>query len=273
MFPVFPNSRIRSRACGLHFSAVRIRLFMANEMLIQAAMNGGRKRAEHPAIPVSPAELAASASECVAAGAGALHFHVRGLDGRESLEPDDVAAAVSAVRAAVPKTPLGVSTGAWILNDAKRRLETVARWKVAPDYASVNFKEEGAAELARLLLSRGIGIEVGFMTTEGLDVFLASGVAAQCLRILIEPAEEKIEAAMATVARIEAALDHDGVKVPRLLHGFNASAWDVIDAAAARGYDTRVGFVDVLTLPDGSRAPTNAALVAEAVRRTGRRAH
>jgi uncharacterized protein (DUF849 family) len=34
-----------------------------------------------------------------------------------------------------------------------------------------------------------------------------------------------------------------------------------------RGYDTRIGFEDVLTLPDGSQAPSNEALVAEAVRR------
>lgn len=239
-------------------------------MLIQAALNGGRRREEHAAIPVTPEELAASARECVAAGAGAFHFHVRGRDGRESLEPQDVSAAVNAVRAAATKTPLGVSTGAWILNDVKRRYETVARWRALPDYASVNFKEEGATELAELLLSRGIGIEAGFTSTDGVETFVASGLAARCLRILIEPLEEKTGPAMETVARIEALLDRASVKLPRLLHGFHAAAWAVIDAATERGYDTRVGFEDVLTLPDGSRAGTNAALVAEAVRRTQR---
>jgi uncharacterized protein (DUF849 family) len=52
-----------------------------------------------------------------------------------------------------------------------------------------------------------------------------------------------------------------------VLHGLNQTAWDLIDEAAARGYDTRVGFEDILTLPDGNQAPGNGALVAEAYRR------
>jgi uncharacterized protein (DUF849 family) len=55
-------------------------------MLIKAALNGGRSRSEHSAIPITPQELASSAKEVVAAGAGAIHFHVRGVDERESLD-------------------------------------------------------------------------------------------------------------------------------------------------------------------------------------------
>jgi len=58
-----------------------------------------------------------------------------------------------------------------------------------------------------------------------------------------------------------------GIKVSRLLHGMNATAWTLLGAAMTRGYGTRIGFEDVLTLPDGSQAPSNEALVAEAVRR------
>ena len=126
-------------------------------MLIQAALNGGRTRTEHPAIPITPTELAASAKESAAAGAEAIHFHVRAPDGRESLDSEDVARALNAVRAAVPGAPVGISTGAWILRDAQLRHETVSRWKILPDFASVNFKEEGALPLAELLLCRGIG--------------------------------------------------------------------------------------------------------------------
>lgn len=237
-------------------------------MLIQGALNGGRARDEHPAVPITPEELAASARECLAAGAGAFHFHVRARDGRESLAPDDVASAVSAVRAAVPTTPFGVSTGAWILHDTKRRYEAVSQWKILPDYASINFKEEGAVELAHLLLSRGIGIEAGFTSTDGINIFLASGVAPRCMRLLLEPTEEQLDAAMANVAGMEAILEKGGVHLPRILHGFNTAAWQMIDAAAARGYHTRIGLEDVLTLPNGSRAPSNAGLVAEAARRT-----
>jgi uncharacterized protein (DUF849 family) len=236
-------------------------------MLIQAAMNGGLQRDENPAIPVTPDELAASAKEAVDAGAGALHFHVRSQDGRESLAPDDVAAAVSAVRRAVPSTPFGVSTGAWILRDPKARYEAVSRWKVLPDFASVNMKEEGAVDLANLLLSLGIGIEAGFTDVRGTETFAESGLASRCLRILLEPLGQDPKSLLGTVEAIETALDHAQIKMPRLLHGVDRAAWDTIDLAIARGYDTRVGFEDVLNLPDGIQASSNAALVAEAARR------
>jgi uncharacterized protein (DUF849 family) len=239
-------------------------------MLIQAAMNGGRQRDQNPAIPITPDELAASAREAVAAGAGALHFHVRSQDGRESLAPDDVAAAVAAVRRAVPSTPFGVSTGAWILRDTKARYEAVSRWEVLPDFASVNMKEEGAVELANLLLALGVGIEAGFTDLRGTETFAKSGLTPRCLRILLEPLEQDTKSFLSTIEAIETALDRAQIKLPRLLHGVDRAAWDAIDLAAARGYDTRVGFEDILTLPDGAPAPSNAALVAEAVR-IGRR--
>jgi len=263
-------------------------------MLIKAALNGGRTRAEHPAIPITPAELAASARESVAAGAGAIHFHVRGPDGQESLDPADVAKALHAIRAAVPGTPVGVSTGAWILRDAQLRHEVVSRWKVLPDFASVNFKEDGAVPLAELLLCRGIGVEVGLSDVEGTqvfvtsgvqlshrqvvaemmlseaDVFLPTGIGSRCLRVLLEPFETSTEAALKTLEQIEGMLDAAGIDLPRVLHGLNETAWNLIDEAAARGYDTRVGFEDILSLPDGTQARGNGALVAEAHRRMNR---
>lgn len=235
--------------------------------MIKAALNGGRARAEHPRIPITPQELAESAKESVAAGAAAIHFHVRGPDGRESLDPGDVASALAAVRSAIPGTPVGVSTGAWILQNAKLRHETISRWTVMPDFASVNFKEEGALPLAELLLSRGVGVEVGLSDVSGTQVFVSNRLAPRYLRMLLEPFETSTEAALKTLEQIEAMLDAAGVRLPRVFHGLNQTAWDLIDVAAARGYDTRVGFEDILTLPNGSSAPGNGALVSEAVRR------
>jgi uncharacterized protein (DUF849 family) len=236
-------------------------------MLVKAALNGGRTRAEHPAIPISPDELAAAATESVAAGAGAIHFHVRGSDGRESLDPDDVARAVTALRSAVPGTPIGVSTGAWILRNPTLRHEIISRWKVLPDFASVNFKEEGAQPLARLLLSRGIRVEAGLSDVHGTEIFLKSELAANCLRLLLEPFEQTAAAALKTLEDILRPLDSANARLPIVFHGLNQTAWDLIDVAAARGYGTRVGFEDILTLPDGKQAPGNGALVFETVRR------
>src|SRR5258705_300448 len=76
-----------------------------------------------------------------------------------------------------------------------------------------------------------------------------------------------VASALKSADEMIAVLDRAAIKAPRLLHSSNAAAWGVIDAAARRGYDTRAGLEDVLTLPDGAIAPDNAAIVAEAGRR------
>ena len=53
--------------------------------------------------------------------------------------------------------------------------------------------------------------------------------------------------------------------VPQLWHGYGAGTWDVLAAAVAEGHAVRVGFEDVLELPDGRVAQSNAELVEAAV--------
>jgi uncharacterized protein (DUF849 family) len=235
--------------------------------MLHAALNGARHRAEHPALPVTPAELAAAAVEVIGAGARAIHFHARGPDGGESLAADDVALALGALRHAVPGTPLGVSTGARSTPDASRRLGAVEAWAILPDFASVNFDEAGAVALAQLLRSRGVGVEAGLANRHAAERLVDSGLGAQCLRVLLEPDDPEAAGALQTVAQLEAVLDRAGVRSPRLMHGTDQTAWRLLAEAAARGYDTRVGLEDTLTLPDGRPTSGNAALVAEARRR------
>jgi len=123
-------------------------------MLLQAALNGARPPGEHRSLPLTPEEQAASAVESVAAGADAIHAHVRGSDGKESLAAADIHRLVRAMRLALPGTPLGLSTGAWIAGSGAERERLVAAWSDLPDFASVNFDEIGAASVTRLLLPR-----------------------------------------------------------------------------------------------------------------------
>jgi uncharacterized protein (DUF849 family) len=232
-------------------------------MLMKAALNGSRTPMEHPAIPVTPTQLAQEARGAVAAGAGALHVHVRGADGQESLAPDDVASALEAIRAACPGIAVGISTGAWIVPDVSQRLALCNAWEVLPDFASVNVHEAGSLQMIRLLRDKGVGVEAGIWNAQAADTLVRSGLADACLRILIEPAEEAGDA-RANLVRIEAALGQ--VSRPRLLRGVGAVVWEFVALAAQRHYDTWTGFEDTLTLPDGSRAENNAALVAAGLR-------
>jgi uncharacterized protein (DUF849 family) len=233
--------------------------------LLEAALNGGRSLAEHPAIPVSPAQLAAAAVESAKAGAAAVHFHVRDADGRETLAAAWVARSVVELRK--HGVPFGVSTGAWIISDPARRLAAVEEWTVLPDFVSINFDEDGAGELADFFLRRAVAIEAGVANPFAAEQLVRSGLGNRCLRIMLEPREQVVAESMATVARTEAVLDAGRIEAPRLLHGVNATAWPLVDAARARGYGTRIGFEDTLTLPDGKIAAGNGELVRAALTR------
>ncbi len=69
--------------------------------MIMVAPNGARRgKADHPALPLTAAELAADAKACALAGAAAIHLHVRDAAGGHALDPGLYRAATAAVRAA-----------------------------------------------------------------------------------------------------------------------------------------------------------------------------
>ena len=240
-------------------------------MLIQACLNGGTTRAEHPAVPLTPAELAAEARAAQLAGAQALHLHPRDASGAQTLAPDDVLAAVAAVRAATG-LPVGVTTGIWtVAGDVARRLSLVARWTGPdrPDYASINVNEPGTEDLADLLTTLGIEIEAGVWTAQDARLLAAGTFGHRVIRVLIEPVDRAADAAVTTAAQCAAELARNGITARQVHHGYGLATWDVIDAAARMGQDIRVGLEDTTVLPYGTVAAGNGDLVAAAARLVG----
>ncbi|MCK2213391.1 3-keto-5-aminohexanoate cleavage protein [Actinomadura sp. ATCC 31491] len=228
--------------------------------MLQVCLNGARNRTESAHLPVTPQELAAAAREAVEAGARDIHLHPKDQDGADTLDPEHVGAAVAAVRAAVPAVPVGVTTGAWTSPDAGRRAALVRAWSVLPDHASVNWHEDGAATVADALLERGIGIEAGIYSgTPAAGRFLAWPRRHRVLRVLAEVTDTDPRTAPAAAGTLLNELS--GANLPILLHGEETAAWTVLRLAAARGLDTRIGLEDVLLLPDGTPATSNAALI------------
>ena len=225
--------------------------------MLQACLNGARRPAEHPALPVPAAALAADAAAVAAAGAAEVHLHVKDAGGADTLDGDRVAEVLTAVRGAVPGLPVGVTTGAWAAPDPTARLTAVAGWTVLPSYASVNWHEAGAEDLAAALLERGIGVEAGLWTAGAVRAWRSSPLRDRCLRVLLEVPDGGDGAVPA--ADLLAALGDAGTEV--LLHGEGSSTWPVLRDAVARGLDTRIGLEDTLELPGGEPAPGNAALV------------
>ena len=229
--------------------------------MLQACLNGGRERDYHPALPLSTDELAADAKAVIAAGAEQIHLHVRGSDGKESLQPDDVARTLTAVRAAVPGVPLGLSTGWWIPPKGRARQEHIPMWQTLPDYVSINLIEEDCAEVIDLALSKGIGVEAGIWSPADAEKFIAHPGAGRCLRVLIEINEQDLSAGMDAYRGVMAVLDRASIRLPRLLHGLDATMWDFYREALSVGLDARIGLEDGKQLPSGAVAEGNAALI------------
>ncbi len=241
---------------------------MAAPLRIQACLNGARPPGFHPRLPRTPAEVAAEAAACAAAGAVALHIHPRDASGAESLVPEVIGAAVEAVRRAAPGLPISVSTGAWIEGDDARQLAYVRGWAALPalarpDEASVNLSEDSAPRVMAALAEGGIGVEAGLATPADATRLLALGLPSTCRRILVEIDDLPPAEAEARAEAVLALLPPDAPEVQ--LHGFERSAWPLARRAAARGLMLRLGLEDVAALPDGSPAPYNAALIRAAL--------
>ena len=231
--------------------------------LLEAALNGDR---EHPAVPRTPAELAAEGRAAVDAGARALHLHPYDRDGRETFDAEPCAAAIRAVRAACPGIPISLSTSADIEPDPERRHALVSAWTELPELVTANQGEEGILELCELLLERGIGIEAGLLSLADAQAFVASGIASRCVRAMVEPLGEDPDAAVAEAAAIEDALAGAGIELEQVHHGDGLASWAVNRRGAARGHGIRTGLEDTVVLPDGSPASGNGELVAAAAR-------
>ena len=153
--------------------------------------------------------------------------------------------------------------------EARQREAKELGYRTQPGVVIIGAGQGGIA-LAELLLSKGMGVEAGMGSVLATEKFLESKLAARCRWVLLEPEQQEMDAALAVVGKIEELLQRAGIALPIILHGLNRTAWEFIEVAARRGYGTRIGLEDVLTLPDGRQAKANGELVAEALRRAGR---
>ena len=192
-----------------------------------------------------------------AAGAFAVHVHPRDGAGAQTLAASACDAVVTAIRAAAPGLPVGLSTAENIDPDPFARAAAVGAWRDKPDFVSVNVSELGWAGTVRAALHAGIAVEAGLGTPADAEEFSRSPFVHKVLRALVE-----VEGG-AEDARAVATLVPSGV--PQLWHGFEDRTWEVLSAGATAGHDVRVGLEDVLRLPDGRVAQDNGELVAAAI--------
>ena len=240
------------------------------------APNGARRTtADHPAIPVTIPETVATARACFAAGAGAIHLHVRDEAQRHVLDAGLYREALAELGAAVPDMHFQITTEA-VGRYAPEEMRQLA-YDVMPPGISIGVLEmmpdrqpsPEDVRLYRTLHEAGTRIQHLVFFPEEVDVLADLIVKAElpredfwCLFVighytgrishpeLIRPFRDRMAAH---------ALVPDWA-----ICAFAEEEHDSLVEAVAQGGKLRVGFENSLFMPDGSVAPDNAARVTAA---------
>lgn len=230
-------------------------------MLIKIALNGARSKRQNQFVPQSLNEIEKEVKLLSEYGNNVFHIHCYDEYGRESLKPDDVNILVSLVKNISSDIQIGISSGDWIEPDLEKRKSYINAWDNIPDFISVNMIEDDAIEISKLLISKGVKIESGLNEKRAAELFAESDLVKDCYRILIEPEPEVLSSAIETINEIENVLDKHKIKIPRLLHGFNAVSWEILKEAKKRGYDSRIGMEDTIYTENGVMVKSNLELI------------
>ncbi len=243
-------------------------------LAIMIAPNGASKnKTDHPNIPITEREIAIEASACAAAGAQAIHLHVRDDKGRHSLEASRYLSTIAAVRnAAGPNLVIQITTEAVGLFKPHEQIATIR--SVRPEAASIAVRElvpdagyEGAAaELYNWASLCKIAVQHIIYTTaefEHLLALIARGSVPGDRHSIIFPLGRYTEGQQSDPANLLPFL-----QIMKLNGGEERFDWfacafgaletqSLVVAAALSGH-CRVGFENSFLNADGSLASSNA---------------
>lgn len=234
-------------------------------------------KADHPALPMSAAEMAVEARACLAAGASVLHLHVRdGRDGGHSLDPSLYRQSIAAVQAElgddlilqVTTEAVGIYSTGYQMSMV-RDLQPEAVTLAYRELLMPGFDEQQTGDFLNWMAEAGVWPQ--FIIYDEVDL---AGFIGLHQRGLIPFAAPFVMFVLGQYGRREAVpedlssfLEVLGQRDwPWSVCAFGRREADCVQAAIAAGGHVRVGFENNLWLPGGSVAPDNAALVAVAAK-------
>ena len=242
-------------------------------LIITVAPNGARKtKADHPALPLTPEEIAETADACLAAGAAMIHLHVRDAEGGHTLSVDAYREAIAALRERLGKRLIiQVTSEAVGIYEPEQQMDMVR--ELRPEAVSLALREllpEGDDEnrftdFVHWLVEAAIMPQWILYSVEDVGRF-------QDLRGRgIIPDGNGVR--LYVLGRYSVGQRSEpGDLLPFLAEASGGDPWAICAfgpkeaaaavTAAALGGHARVGFENNLLLPDGSVAPDNAAAVA-----------
>jgi uncharacterized protein (DUF849 family) len=246
-------------------------------LIIAVAPNGARRgKADHPALPVTPDEIAKTAAACREAGAAMIHLHVRDAEGAHTLDVDAYNDAIAAIRQAVgDDLIIQVTSEAVGLYQPAEQMAMVRALR--PEAVSLAVREilpeDGSGETAAaefLAWTRAERIMVQFILYSAEDVQRFRGLRARGVipggrhSLLFVLGRYNTDGQSRPVDLLPF-LDEDSAANDRwAVCAFGQRENACALAAAALGGDIRVGFENNMLLANGEIAPDNAALVRQA---------
>ena len=242
-------------------------------LAIMSAPNGARPTAaDHPRLPLTIEAIAEDAAAIAAAGAQAVHVHVRDDDGRHILDAARHTAAERAIRSrAGGDIVVQMTTEAVGRYTPRQQIELVKA--AAPEAVSIAMAElmpdagaeAAAVELYQWMLERRIAVQHILYTPEEFDrfaAFVARGVIPGARFSLIFPlgryASDR-QSLPGDLAPFAARMrDADSARYDWWVCAFGARETELLAAAAALGGHCRVGFENNFLNADGTVAADNA---------------
>ncbi|WP_424944912.1 3-keto-5-aminohexanoate cleavage protein [Aliiroseovarius crassostreae] len=247
---------------------------------IMVAPNGARKtKADHPALPMTKAEIVTCARDCFAAGADGLHLHIRDAEGGHLLDVGTYRDVLGAVKAAVPDMAVQITTEA--VGIYAPEVQKRVALEVGADLVSVSIAEmcrdgeEGARVFYEDCAAKGIAIQHilydrkdGELLARVLPESLLRDPSLQLLFVLGRYSEGQVSQPSELQPFLDWLADA-GLTPDWGLCAFGPHETDCLVAAHQAGGKCRIGFENSFFMADGSIAPDNAARVAELVSRLG----
>jgi len=244
-------------------------------LILAVAPNGARKtKADHPAVPIGPVELAAEAARCREVGVSMIHLHVRDADDKHSLDANAYAEATAAVRREVGDDMIiQMTTEAVGIYSSAQQIAAVRA--VRPEAASLAVREfcpdEAAvpafAEFLTWMAAERIMPQYILYGSEDAAQFVAlrnRGVIPGDRPFLLfvlgryTAGQKSVPADLLPFLTETESLDADWA-----ICAFGARECGCALTAAALGGHVRVGFENNVLMADGSVAPDNAALAGQ----------
>ncbi len=238
--------------------------------LIMVAPNGARKsKADHPNLPVAIGEIRNETVACAAAGADALHLHIRDSAGRHSLDPGLYREAIDEIHTVLPGFPIQVTTESAGIFDVDQQLDCLK--VLRPRAASISVREiarrsDLAPNIYGLCNDEGVSVqhilydkndwqclnawhEAGIVRDKQRDVIFVLGQYAPAKDACLRDVDDLAPMISANIEN-------------HMVCAFGPMEQAVLCAAAAQGAQLRVGFENNLYTQNGEVAPSNAANVA-----------